>query len=142
MQLNMNKIIVFFLLSFTLLTPLQAASEEPMSWEQQLIEMLLKNTIIAFDNPQTEEPLSQFSELIKNEYTYEFIIQKIDKFILTNELDEYEEQAEELKEALMEMREYYIRSEQDILEKYNEMKEQQQQREKQRNLKQNNIIEI
>ncbi len=42
----------------------------------------------------------------------------------------------------MEMREYYIRSEQDILEKYNEMKEQQQQREKQRNLKQNNIIEI
>jgi len=142
MQLNMNNIIVSFLLSFTLLIPLQAATEEPMSWEQQLIEMLLKNTIIAFDNPQTEESLSQFSELIKNEYTYEFIIQKIDKFILTNELDEYEEQAEELKEALMEMREYYIRSEQDILEKYNEMKEQQQQREKQRNLKQNNIIEI
>ncbi len=142
MQLNMNKIIVYFLLTFTLLIPLQAAAEEPMTWEQQLIEMLLKNTIIAFDNPQTEESLSQFSELIKNEYTYEFIIQKIDKFILTNELDEYEEQAEELKEALMEMREYYIRSEQDILEKYNEMKEQQQQREKQRNLKQNNIIEI
>ena len=142
MQLNMNKTIVCFLLSFTLLIPLQAATEEPMSWEQQLIEMLLKNTIIAFDNPQTEESLSQFSELIKNEYTYEFIIQKIDKFILTNELDEYEEQAEELKEALMEMRGYYIRSEQDILEKYNEMKEQQQQREKQRNLKQNNIIEI
>ncbi len=142
MQLNMNKVIVCFLLSFSLFIPLQAAKEEPMSWEQQLIKMLLKNTIIAFDNPQTEESLSQFSELIKNEYTYEFIIQKIDKFILTNELDEYEEQAEELKEALMEMREYYICSEQDILEKYNEMKEQQQQQEKQRNLKKNNIIEI
>ena len=142
MKLSIKKIILCCLLNFALLLPLQAATEEPMSWEQQLIEMLLKNTIIAFDNPQTEESLSQFSELIKNEYTYEFIIQKIDKFILTNELDEYEEQAEELKDALMEMREYYIRSEQDILKKYNEMKEQQQQREKQRNLKENNIIEI
>ncbi len=74
MQLNMNKTIVCFLLSFTLLIPLQAATEEPMTWEQQLIEMLLKNTIIAFDNPQTEESLSQFSELIKNEYTYDIQI--------------------------------------------------------------------
>ncbi|MCU7835751.1 MAG: hypothetical protein KZQ83_10950 [gamma proteobacterium symbiont of Taylorina sp.] len=125
-----------------LISPVQAMEEESLSWEQQMIEMLLKNTIIAFENPQTEQALSQFSELIKNEYTYEFIIQKIDKFILTNELDEYEDQAEALKEALMEMREYYIRSEQDILKKYNEIKEQQQELEKQRDLKQNNIIEI
>ena len=104
--------------------------------------MLLKNTIIAFDNKATKESLSQFSELIKNEYTYEFIIQKIDKFILTNELDEYEDQAEALKEALMEMREYYIQSEDDIIKQYNEMKQQQLQREKQRDLKENNIIEI
>lgn len=140
-KILLHLIILLSLVSL-LISPVQAMEEESLSWEQQMIEMLLKNTIIAFENPQTEQALSQFSELIKNEYTYEFIIQKIDKFILTNELDEYEDQAEALKEALMEMREYYIRSEQDILKKYNEIKEQQQELEKQRDLKQNNIIEI
>ena len=134
--------IVLLFISSSVFSPLQSAPPEPLTWEQQLIEMLLKNTIIAFDNKATKESLSQFSELIKNEYTYEFIIQKIDKFILTNELDEYEDQAEALKEALMEMREYYIQSEDDIIKQYNEMKQQQQQREKQRDLKENNIIEI
>ena len=125
------------------ISPLQAAQQPgPQTWEQQLIEILLKNTIIAFESEASKESLSQFSELIKNEYTYEFIIQKSDTFILTNELDEYEEQAEALKEALMEMRQYYIQSEQDILEQYNNMKQEQQQREKQRSLEENNIIEI
>ena len=124
------------------LSPLQATGQEPINWEQQMIEMLLINTIIAFEDEDTKQALSNFSELIKNEYTYQFIIQKIDRFILTNELDEYEEQAEALKEALTEMRDYYIRSEQETLEKYNEMKEQQYEREKQRELKKNNVIEI
>ena len=135
-------LIVLLFISSSVFSPLQSAPPAPLTWEQQIIEMLLKNTIIAFDNKATKESLSQFSELIKNEYTYEFIIQKIDKFILTNELDEYEDQAEALKEALMEMREYYIQSEDDIIKQYNEMKQQQQQREKQRDLKENNIIEI
>ncbi len=125
-----------------MLSPLQATEQEPINWEQQMIEMLLINTIIALEDEDTKEALSNFSELIKNEYTYQFIIQKIDRFILTNELDEYEEQAEALKEALTEMRDYYIRSEQEALEKYNEMKEQQYEREKQRELKKNNVIEI
>ena len=124
------------------LAPLHASEQEPINWEQQMIEMLLINTIIAFEDEDTKQALSNFSELIKNEYTYQFIIQKIDRFILTNELDEYEEQAEALKEALTEMRDYYIRSEQETLEKYNEMKEQQYEREKQRELKKNNVIEI
>jgi len=134
--------IVLLMLIFFLNSPLQAKEQELLTWEQQLVEILLKNTIIAFENPETEQTLSQFSELIKNEYTYEFIIQKIDKFILTNELDEYEDQAEALKDALMQMREYYIRSEQGVLKKYNEMKEQRKEQEKQHDLKENNVIEI
>ncbi len=134
--------IIFISLIFCFSVSLQAAEKEQLTWEQELIEILLKNTIIAFDNPKTKEALSHFSELIKDEYTYQFIIQKIDKFILTNELDEYDEQAEALKKALTEMREYYIRSEQEILEKYNDLKKQQQQREKQRELKKNNVIEV
>ncbi len=125
-----------------MLSPLQATEQEPINWEQQMIEMLLINTIIAFEDEDTKQALSNFSELIKNEYTYQFIIQKIDRFILTNELDEYEDQAEALKEALTEMRDYYIRAEREALEKYNEMKEQQYEREKQRELKKNNVIEI
>jgi len=112
------------------------------SLKQQLLEMLVKNTIIIFDSPAAKEMLSGFSELIKDEYTYQFIIQKIDKYILTNELDEYEDQAEALKDALTEMRELYIRSEQETLKKYNDMKQQQQEREKQRELKANHVIEV
>ena len=124
------------------LTSSQGNSLKDDSLEQQLIEMLVKNTIIIFDHPAAQEMLSGFSELIKDEYTYQFIIQKIDKFILTNELDDYEDQAEALKDALTEMRELYIRSEQETLKKYNEMKQQQQEREKQRELKANHVIEV
>ncbi len=126
----------------TSLTSSQGNSLKDDSLEQQLLEMLVKNTIIIFDHPAAQEMLSGFSELIKDEYTYQFIIQKIDKFILTNELDDYEDQAEALKDALTEMRELYIRSEQETLKKYNEMKQQQQEREKQRELKANHVIEV
>ena len=124
------------------LAPLHAEEQQPLSWEQQVIEMLLKNTIITFEDKDTKEALNNFSELIKDEYTYQFIIQKIDRFILTNELDEYEDQAEALKEALTEMRDYYIRAEREAREKYNEMKKQQYERDKQRELEKNNVIEV
>lgn len=110
--------------------------------EQQLLEAMIKTTILAFEQPQTQKMLGQFSELVKDEHSYQFIIQKIDKFILTNELEQYEEQAEALKDALIHMRELYIRSEEKTLEKYNNMKKQQQEREKQRELKANGVLEV
>ena len=110
--------------------------------EQQLLEAMIKTTILAFEQPQMQSMLGQFSELVKDERSYQFIIQKIDKFILTNELEQYEEQAEALKDALANMRELYIRSEEKTLEKYNNMKRQQQEREKQRELKANGVLEV
>lgn len=143
---NMKKCFLCSLILFALLVctlaPLHAEEQQPLSWEQQIIEMLLKNTIITFEDKDTKEALNNFSELIKDEYTYQFIIQKIDRFILTNELDEYEDQAEALKEALTEMRDYYIRAERETRDKYNEMKQQQYEREKQRELEKNNVIEV
>ena len=134
------KLSVVIVLSSVLASPPKVMAED--SIEQQLIEAMITTTIMAFEHPQTKGTLSQFSELIRDEHTYQFIIQKIDKFILTNELDEYEEQAEALKEALAEMRELYIRSEEKALEQYNDMKKQQQEREKQRELKANHVIEV
>lgn len=140
----MKKILLQFVLimGLAMLLSISARAMEEDSLEQQLLEMLVKNTIIAFEYPKTKETLRQFSKLIKDENTYQFIIQKIDKFILTNEMDEYEDQAEALKDALTEMREFYIRSEQKTLEKYRGMKQQQQERDKQRELKANNVIEV
>lgn len=129
---------LFILVIFSV--PVKAT--ENVHFEQSLLEALIKTTIMAFDHPVTQQTLGQFSELIKNEQTYQYIIQKIDKFILTNELDEYEDQAEALKEALTEMRELYIRSEEKALKQYKDMKEQQKQREKQRELKANHVIEV
>jgi len=136
----LSKLFAVFALGLLFALPLKAM--EPESFEQQIIETLINTTIIAFEQAQTQQALSQFSELVKDEHTYQFIIQKIDKFMLTNELDEYEEQAEALKNALTEMRELYIRSEQKALEKYNDMKKQQEEREKQRELEANHVIEV
>ena len=136
----LSKLFAVLALGLVLALPLKAMEQE--SFEQQIIETLINTTIMAFEQPQTQQVLSQFSELVKDEHTYQFIIQKIDKFILTNELDEYEEQAEALKAAVTEMRELYIRSEKKALEQYNDMKKQQQEREKQRELKANHVIEV
>ena len=140
MKTFLQKLFLLSTINLFLASPLHAM--EDGSIEQQLLEAMVKTTIIAFENPYAQEALGQFSELIKDENTYQYIIQKIDKFILTNELDEYEEQAENLKDALTKMRELYIQSEQKTLEKYNNLKEQQQEREKQRELKANNVIEV
>ena len=120
--------------------PPPAADEDTI--EQQLLGAMVEVAIIAFENPQAKESLSQFSEFIKDEYTYQFIIQKIDKFILTNELEQYEDQAEALKDALTSMRELYIESEQKAVDSYNQLKQQHEQKEKAQELKENNIIEI
>ncbi len=110
--------------------------------EQQVLGAMIEVAIMAFENPQAKENLSQFSEFIKDEYTYQFIIQKIDKFILTNELDQYEDQAEALKDALSAMRELYIESEQKAVDSYQQLKQQHEQKQKAQELKENNIIEI
>lgn len=140
MKNNPHKILILIFLGLCLAMPVQAA--EKISIEQQLIETLIKTTIMAFEQPVTREALSRFSELIKDEYTYQFIIQKIDKFILTNELEAYEQQAEALKDALTDMRELYIRSEEQLMDNYNDMKKQQQEREKQRELEANHVFEV
>ena len=137
----LNSFFSTFLLSVLLCTgTVKAADELPV--EQLMLEALVKSTILAFENPAARDSLEQFSEFIKNEQLYQFIIQKIDKFILTNELDAYEEQAEALKQALTEMRELYLRSEDKAIRRYNDMKRQQQEREKQRQLKANGVIEV
>ena len=123
--------------------PIPAAPvQEDTTIEQQLLDAMVEVTIMAFENPRAKETLNQFSEFIKDEYTYQFIIQKIDKFILTNELDEYEDQAEALKEALTRMRELYIESEKKALDKYQQLKKEHEQQKKEQELKENNIIEV
>ena len=86
----MKKILLqsVFIMGLAMLMSISARAMEEDSLEQQLLEMLVKNTIIAFEYPKTKETLSQFSKLIKDENAYQFIIQKIDKFILTNEMDQ------------------------------------------------------
>lgn len=144
MQNNPHKILLLMFLGLFLglCLALPAQATEKNSIEQQLIETLIKTTIKAFEQPLTREALSRFSELIKDEYSYQFIIQKIDKFILTNELEAYEQQAEALKDALTDMREAYIRSEQKLMDNYNDMKKQQQEREKQRELEAIHVFEV
>ncbi len=119
-----------------------APVEEDTTIEQQLLGAMVEVTIMAFENPRARETLNQFSEFIKDEYTYQFIIQKIDKFILTNELDEYEDQAEALKDALTKMRELYIESEKKAVDNYQQLKEEHEQQKKEQELKENNIIEV
>jgi hypothetical protein len=134
---------VLLVLQLISVAPAQAeALSLEQTLQQKVLESLIKSTIVAFENPQTREAINQFSELIKDEYTYQYIIQKIDKFILTNELDEYEDHAEALKEALTQMRELYIQSEQQAVDQYQDMKQKQLEREKQRELKANNILEV
>ncbi|GEM_PF-5212746 len=116
--------------------------QEDTTIEQQLLGAMVEVTIMAFENPSAKETLNQFSEFIKDEYTYQFIIQKIDKFILTNELDEYEDQAEALKDALTKMRELYIESEKKAVDNYQQLKEEHEQQKKEQELKENNIIEV
>ena len=119
-----------------------APVQEDTTIEQQLLGAMVEVTIMAFENPRAKETLNQFSEFIKDEYTYQFIIQKIDKFILTNELDEYEDQAEALKDALTKMRELYIESEKKAVDNYQQLKEEHEQQKKEQELKENHVIEV
>lgn len=120
----------------------QGSMEQLQLLEQLFVDMLIQSTIIAFENPETRKELTSLSELIKDEQTYQYIMQRIDKFIIANELEEYKQQAEELKSFITESRELYIESEQQALEKYRQLKEQQQQREKERQLREANVIEV
>lgn len=139
-----SRIFFILLLTFFSISSVSAQQQEASdpTVEQELLSAMVEVTIMAFENPQAKETLNQFSEFIKDEYTYQFIIQKIDKFILTNELDQYEDQAEALKDALTKMRELYIESEQKAVENYQELKQQHEEQKKQQELKQNNVIEV
>ena len=139
-----SRIFFILLLTFFSISSVSAQQQEPSdpTVEQELLSAMVEVTIMAFENPRAKETLNQFSEFIKDEYTYQFIIQKIDKFILTNELDQYEDQAEALKDALTKMRELYIESEQKAVENYQELKQQHEEQKKQQELKQNNVIEV
>ena len=140
MMRTVNNLFIALALFAALSAPINAMEND--SIDQKIIEVLITTTIMTFEQPEAKEALSRFSELLKDEYTYQFIIQKIDKLILTHELDDYEPQAEALKDVLTEMRELYIRTEKQTLKKYHDMKKQQEEREKQRELEANHVIEV
>jgi hypothetical protein len=136
----MKHLFIALCLSVCLILP--AYTMEPESLEQLFVDMLIESTIIAFENPQTRQQLSGLSDMIKDEQTYQYIMRRIDKFILANELEKYKQQAEDLKAFITRSRELYIESEKEALEKYQQLKEQQQQREKERQLREANVIEV
>lgn len=142
----MKRLFIALYVIVSLILPVHALEQKPaeqlQSLEQLFVDMLIQTTIIAFENPETRKELSSLSEMIKDEQTYQYIMQRIDKFILANELDEYKQQAEELKAFITQSRELYIESEKEALEKYRHLKEQQQQREKERQLREANVIEV
>lgn len=135
---------LFFILNllFPVYAQDQNSTEQFQSLEQIFIDMLIESSITAFENPQTREQLASLSALIKDEQTYQYIMQRIDKFIIANELEQYRQQAEELKAFITQSRQLYIESEQEAMEKYRQLKEQQQLREKQRQLREANVIEV
>ena len=136
----MKHLLIVLTFSFGLMAPFHVKAQE--SLEQIFVDMLIESSIIAFDNPETRKELSRLSAMLKDEQTYQYIMQRIDKFIIANELEEYKQQAEELKAFITQSRELYIQSEQETLEKYRQLKEQQQQRERERQLREANVIEV
>jgi hypothetical protein len=142
MKLLLIRLFLIVNLFFPVYAQEQNPDEQFQSFEQLFVDMLIESTIIAFENPETRQELSNLSEMIKDEQTYQYMMERIDKFIIVNELEKYKQQAEELKAFITESRELYMQSEKETIEKYNQLKQEQQQREKQKQFRDANVIEV